>query len=67
MLSHLPYSPDLVPADLFLFPKLKNAMKGTRFEAVSSIQQIVIRELKAIREEVFSQVFDSLCESVRGL
>jgi hypothetical protein len=26
-------------------------MKGTRFEAVSSIQQTVMRELKAIREE----------------
>jgi hypothetical protein len=34
VLSHPPYSPDLVPADLFLFPKLKIAVKGTRFEAV---------------------------------
>jgi hypothetical protein len=30
-------------------------MKGTRFEAVSSIQQNVTRELKAIREETFSR------------
>jgi hypothetical protein len=28
-------------------------MKGTRFEAVSSIQQTVTRELKAIREDSF--------------
>jgi hypothetical protein len=40
--------------------KLKTAMKGMRFEAVSSIQQTVMRELKAIREEVFSQALDSL-------
>jgi hypothetical protein len=63
VLSHPPCSTDLAPADIFfLFPNLKIAMKGTRFEAVSSIQQTVTRELKAIREEAFSRVFDSLYE-----
>jgi hypothetical protein len=38
----------------FLFPKSKIAMKGTRFEIVSSILQTLTRELKAIREEAFS-------------
>jgi transposase len=57
--SYPPCSPDLAPAD-FCFPKLKIAMKGTRFEAVSSIPQSVTRELKTIREEAFSQAFDSL-------
>jgi hypothetical protein len=37
-------------------------MKGTRFEAVSSIQQTVTRELKAIQEEAFPRVFVSLFE-----
>jgi hypothetical protein len=37
-------------------------MKGTRFEAVSSIQQTVMRKLKAIQEEAFSQAFNSLYE-----
>jgi hypothetical protein len=46
----------------FLLPKLKIALKGTRFEAVSSIQQTVTRELKVIREEPFSRAFDSLYE-----
>jgi hypothetical protein len=62
VLSHPPYSPDLVLDDFFLFPKLKIGMKGTRFEAVSSIQQTVTRELKAIREEAFSWAFDLLYE-----
>jgi hypothetical protein len=35
-------------------------MKGTRFEAVSSIQHTVTRVLKAIWEEAFSHAFDSL-------
>jgi hypothetical protein len=62
VLSHPPYSRDLVPADFFLFPKLKTAMKGMKFEALSSIQQTVTMELKAIREEAFAQTFDSLYE-----
>jgi hypothetical protein len=33
-----------------------------RFKALSTIQQTVMRELKAIREGVFSQAFDSLYE-----
>jgi hypothetical protein len=60
MLCHPSYSPDLGLADLLLFPELKTAMKGTRFEAVSSMQQNVTRELKAIRDEAFSRAFDSL-------
>jgi hypothetical protein len=62
MFSHTPCSPDLAPADFSLFPKLKIAMKGTRFKAVSSFQQTLTRELKAIREEAFSRAFDSLYE-----
>jgi hypothetical protein len=33
-----------------------------RFEVVSSIQETVTTELKAIREEAFSRAFDSLYE-----
>jgi hypothetical protein len=65
VLSHLPYSPDLVLAGYFLFHKLKIAMKGMSFEVVSLIQQTVTRELKAIREEAFSRVFDSLYEQCK--
>jgi hypothetical protein len=46
----------------FFLSKLKIAMKGTRFEAVSSIQQTVTRELKAMRDEAFSRASDSLYE-----
>jgi transposase len=34
VLEHPPYSPDLAPCDFFLFPKIKSALKGTRFESV---------------------------------
>jgi hypothetical protein len=62
VLSLPPCSPNLAPADFFLFPKLRIAIKGTRFGAVLSIQQTVTRELKAIREEAFPWAFYSLHE-----
>ncbi|GFR67681.1 transposase [Elysia marginata] len=31
-LPHPPYSPDLAPSDFFLFPKLKDYLKGNRYE-----------------------------------
>jgi hypothetical protein len=40
-------------------------MNGMRFEAVSSIQQTVTKELKAIWEEALSQAFDLLYEQCK--
>ena len=31
LMSHPPYSPDLAPNDFFLFPYVKNNMRGQRF------------------------------------
>ena len=38
-----PYSPDLAPADFFLFPKLKTTLKGRRFQTIEEIQENVMR------------------------
>ncbi|GBM62863.1 hypothetical protein AVEN_274544-1 [Araneus ventricosus] len=37
-LSHPPYSPDLLPTDFFLFPKLKVTLKGRSFTDITHIQ-----------------------------
>ena len=37
-MDHPPYLPDLVPSDFWLFPKLKNTLKGQRFADISYIQ-----------------------------
>jgi hypothetical protein len=47
-LHHPPYSPDLTPADYFLFPKLKFPLKGWNFQTVEEIQCAVTRELNNI-------------------
>jgi histone-lysine N-methyltransferase SETMAR len=38
-IEHLPYLPDLAPADYFLFPRIKRALKGQRFDDVKAIQR----------------------------
>jgi transposase len=54
---HPPYSPDLAPADFFLFPKLKIDLKGRRFQTIEEIQENAIRELRAITESAFQKAF----------
>ena len=41
-LPHPPYSPDLAPSDFFLFPKLKESFKGTRFGSLEEAKRQVI-------------------------
>jgi hypothetical protein len=38
LVPHPPYSPDFAPCDFFLSPKLKMALKGTRFNDFTIIQ-----------------------------
>ena len=57
VVPHPPYSPDLVPADFFLFPKLKTTLKGCRFQTIEEIQENEIRELHAITESAFQEAF----------
>ncbi|CAH1975781.1 unnamed protein product [Acanthoscelides obtectus] len=46
LLDHPPYSPDLSPNDFFTFPKIKNRLRGQRFqspeEAVDAFKNAVL-------------------------
>jgi len=55
-MDHPPYSPELAPCDFWLFPKLKNAMKGQRFVDLSDIQYNVKKLLRGIPENDFPAV-----------
>jgi hypothetical protein len=37
-MDHLPYTPDLAPANFWLFPKLKSVLKGKRFSDIEDIK-----------------------------
>ena len=41
VLDHPPYCSDLAPVDVFLFPRLKAAIKGSRFADVNAIRDHV--------------------------
>ena len=43
-----PYSPDLVPYDFWLFPKLKPPLKGKRFQTFDEIQENTMGQLMAV-------------------
>ena len=44
VLEQPPYSPNMAPYDFFLFPKLKEVIKGTRFQDSEAIATDVTRE-----------------------
>ncbi|GFS82797.1 protein GVQW3 [Trichonephila clavipes] len=53
-----PYSPDLSPCDFFLFPKLKNHLKGHHFGILENIQTAVTDQMKAISIPEFHQCYE---------
>ena len=62
VLNQPPYSPDLAPADFFLFPRLKMVMKGARFADMAAIQERVTARLRPISKEAFADSFQKLYE-----
>jgi hypothetical protein len=53
VLSHLPYSPDLVPSDFHFFPHLKRDLKGTHFTSDDEVKQVVMSWIKQRTPEFF--------------
>ena len=49
------YSPDLVPCDFWLFPKLKSPLKGKRFQTIIEIQENMMGPLMAIPTKDFAE------------
>ena len=59
VLEQPPHSPDLAPCDFFLFPKLKEVTKGTRFQDSEANKTVVTRELRAISKESFQECVEA--------
>jgi transposase len=59
VVPHLPYSPDLVPADFFPFPKLKSTLKGRRFQTEEEIKENSLQDLRAISQNTFQDAFQN--------
>ena len=54
-LSQPPYSPDMAPYDFWLFPRLKEVLKGSRFEDLEDVQSNVTKVFRSIPNEEFQR------------
>ncbi|GBP47338.1 Mariner Mos1 transposase [Eumeta japonica] len=55
LLEHSRYSPDLAPSDFYLFPRLKEYLKGQKFEDDEAIVAAIQEFLDAQDEEFFKK------------
>ena len=53
LVTHHPYSPDLVHCNFWLFPKLKSPLKGKRFQIINEIKKNVKGQLMVIGRTVW--------------
>ena len=56
--SHPPYSPDLIPCDFCLFPKLR----GCRYETTENMKEAVTKVIDTLTQEDFHNTFQKLLE-----
>jgi transposase len=56
-MDHPPYSPVLAPSNFWLFPKLKNALKGRRFADIPDMKCNVTTLLRGIPKNEFQDSF----------
>jgi histone-lysine N-methyltransferase SETMAR len=58
VLEHPPYSPELAPSASFLFPKIKEILKGRHFDDTDDIRSNAMAALKVIRQNHFQNCFE---------
>ena len=59
---HRPYSPDLAPCDFWLFPKLKENLRGCRYETIEEMKETVTKVIDTLTQEDFHGAFQKLLE-----
>lgn len=55
VLEHPPYSPDLAPCDFFLFPKIKEKLKGHHFQTLEYIKEATTEALAEVTKDQFRE------------
>ena len=57
-----PDSPDLTLCDLCLFPKLKEKLRGCRYETIEEMKEAVTKVIEMLTQEDFHGAFEKLLE-----
>ena len=55
-----PYSPDVAPCDFRLFPKLKEKLRGYRYETIEEMKEAVTKVMDTLTQEDFHGAFQKL-------
>ena len=56
------YSPDLAPCDFWLFLKLKEKLRGSRYETIEEMKEAVTKVIETLTQEDFRGAFQKLLE-----
>ena len=57
---HPPYSSDLAPCDFWLFSKLKEKLRGCRYETIEEMKEAVTKVIDTLTQEDFYEAFQKL-------
>ena len=57
-----PYSRDLALRDFCLFPKLKEKLRGCRYETIEEMKEAVMKVIDTLTQEDFHGAFQKLLE-----
>ena len=49
---HPPFSPDLAPCDFWLFPKLKEKLRGCRYETIEEMKEVVTKVIECSHKRI---------------
>jgi histone-lysine N-methyltransferase SETMAR len=59
VVPHAPYSPDLEPSDFWLFPTLKDTLRGRTFSSRSSLATAIFQWSQRTPKEAFATAMQS--------
>ena len=65
VLPHPPYSPDLAPSDFYLFPELKEHLKGQHFSCDEEVKSAVRKWFQKQNTNFFKDRFQKLVQRWR--
>jgi len=63
VLEHIAYSPDLAPSEFFLFPKIKEILKGRHFDDIGDIRSNTTAGLKTNSQSQIRNCFEGWTRS----
>jgi len=65
VVPHPPYSPDLAPSDFWLFPKLKETLKGQHFSSDAKVEAAVRKWISSQPETFFMDGMNKWIERLK--